>query len=199
MSKRIIKVLFSALAGVALFASAATSQAGENWSMATSWGGGPFLKTDAEGFRIHSLINLLGRIYEHTQAMLVAISTGSPTSAEALARIVVEGSINLMYLATLGDCSTLAMFYKVWLMEHDKKLTKWKAKIQDHERALDLSQMIEARREVLVVMSNFLKAIETQCCISKPDKNYEWPESIFKRFEILGRETDYYEEIKFIL
>ena len=45
-----IKVLFSALAGVALFASAATSQAGENWSMATSWGGGPFLKKDAEGF-----------------------------------------------------------------------------------------------------------------------------------------------------
>ena len=50
MYKRITKLLLSSIAGAALMASAVTSHAGENWSMATSWGGGPFLKKDAEGF-----------------------------------------------------------------------------------------------------------------------------------------------------
>ena len=50
MSKRITKLFFSAIAGAAMMASAVTSQAAENWNMATSWGGGPFLKKDAEGF-----------------------------------------------------------------------------------------------------------------------------------------------------
>ncbi|GIT53199.1 MAG: hypothetical protein Ct9H300mP16_03590 [Pseudomonadota bacterium] len=50
MFKRITKLLLSGIAGAILIASAVTSHAGENWSMATSWGGGPFLKKDAEGF-----------------------------------------------------------------------------------------------------------------------------------------------------
>ena len=50
MYKRITKLLLSSIAGAALMAFAVTSHAGENWSMATSWGGGPFLKKDAEGF-----------------------------------------------------------------------------------------------------------------------------------------------------
>ena len=36
--------------GVALASAPLASMAAEQWSMATAWGGGPFLKQDAEGF-----------------------------------------------------------------------------------------------------------------------------------------------------
>jgi hypothetical protein len=76
------------------------------------------------GFRIHSLLNLRGRTFEHAQAMLVAMATGSPASAEALARIVVESSVSVMYLAAKGDAGTIIRFFRTWLTEHDRKLTE---------------------------------------------------------------------------
>lgn len=145
------------------------------------------------GFRIHSLLNLLGRIFEHAQAMLVAVATGSPASAEALARIVVEGSMNVMYLATLGDARTLIEFFESWLTEHDRKLTKWKERIQGEDYADKVSSMIEARRGVIVGLESYLRHIEEECSIDKTTKEAEWPRSLLKRFEALRRETDYYE------
>ena len=71
--------------------------------------------TTKDGFRIHALLNLMSRIYEHAQAMLVALATGSPASCEALGRTVVEGAVNLMYLAALGDASTLIAFLDSWV------------------------------------------------------------------------------------
>lgn len=145
------------------------------------------------GFRIHALINLLGRVFEHTQAMLVAIATGSPSSAEALARIVVEGSVNVMYLAALGNSGTLLRFFRSWLGEHDRKLSEWKQKIQGEEFAERVSAMIEARRQVVGTLEGYLRAVESQCAIDGSSPGAEWPKSLFKRFEALGRETDYYE------
>ncbi|CAB5695395.1 Uncharacterised protein [Comamonas aquatica] len=147
----------------------------------------------SEGFRIHSLVNLLGRIFEHSQAMLVAIATGSPASAEALARIVIEGSINVMYLAVRGDTGTLINFFESWLTEHDLKLTKWKEKIQGEDYADKVSLMIEERRGVVIGLENYLRHMEVNCSIDKTTKEAEWPKSLFKRFEALHRETDYYE------
>ena len=75
---------------------------------------------NSTGFRIHSLLNLLGRVFEHTQAMLVALATRSPASSEALARIVVEGSVNVSYLAAKGNAGTLIRFFRTWLREHER-------------------------------------------------------------------------------
>lgn len=149
-------------------------------------------KDNSTGFRIHSLLNLLGRIFEHSQAMLVSLSTGSPASAEALARIVVEGSVNIMYLATLGDSGTLLQFFRSWLGEHDRKLTEWKLKIQGEDHAARVSAMIEERRQVVTAMQDFVLQNEIQCGIDTSASSTEWPKSLFKRFEALGRETDYY-------
>lgn len=150
-------------------------------------------KDNSAGFRIHALLNLLGRIFEHAQAMLVSISTGSPASAEALARIVVEGSVNIMYLATLGDSGTLIQFFRSWLGEHDRKLTEWKQKIQGEEYATRVSAMIEERRQVVTALQDFVTQNEIQCSIDTAISSAEWPKSLFKRFEALDRETDYYE------
>lgn len=149
-------------------------------------------KDSSTGFRIHSLLNLLGRVFEHSQAMLVSLSTGSPASSEALARIVVEGSVNIMYLATLGDSGTLLQFFRSWLGEHDRKLTEWKLKIQGEENTASVSAMIEERRQLVTALQDFVSQNEIQCSIDTSASSTEWPKSLFKRFEALGRETDYY-------
>lgn len=145
------------------------------------------------GFRIHSLLNLLGRTYEHSEGMLVAISTGSPASAEALARIVVEGSINVMYLATIGNSSTLIQFFRSWLHEHERKLSDWKGMIKDESFAEKVSAMINERSEFIKTLSQYVDSIELQALIEPADKNTEWPKALLKRFEVMGRKTDYYE------
>lgn len=146
-----------------------------------------------EGFRIHSLLNLMGRIFEHAQAMLVAIGTGSPASAEALARIVVEGSVNVMYLTAKGDAGTLVRFYRSWLTEHDRKLTDWRLRVQTEKLADKITAMIEARRGVIDGLSNFLDQVQAQCQIDASTPTSEWPKSLLHRFQSIGRETDYYE------
>ena len=99
-----------------------------------------------DGFRIHAFLNLMSRIYEQAQAMLVALATGSPASSEALGRIVVEGSINLMYLATLGNESTLVAFLESWVQEHNKKLIVWYRRVQEVDEACNVHKMIAARK-----------------------------------------------------
>lgn len=145
----------------------------------------------ATGFRIHSLINLLGRTFEHAQAMLVAIATGSPASAEALARIVVEGSVNVTFLAMRGDAGTLVRFFRSWLSEHDKKLSAWKPKVSVTQE-IDVPAMIEERRGVVTALETYLAEVESQCQIDWANSP-EWPPAIFQRFQAIGRETDYYE------
>ncbi|RJG11108.1 hypothetical protein D3879_15725 [Pseudomonas cavernicola] len=145
------------------------------------------------GFRIHSLLNLLGRIFEHSEGMLVAISTGSPASAEALSRIVVEGSINVMYLATIGNPSTLIQFFRSWLNEHERKLGEWKETIKGESYADKVSAMIDERSDFIQSLGLYVDKIESQSLIDPCDRNTEWPKSLFKRFEAMGRKTDYYE------
>jgi len=149
-------------------------------------------KDNSTGFRIHTLLNLLGRIFDHAQAMLVSLSTGSPASAEALARIVVEGSVNVMYLATLGDSGTLIQFFRSWLSEHDRKLAEWQQKVQAERYAELVSPMIEERRHLVAELQELLSQNESQCGIDMSASRAEWPKSLFKRFEALGRESDYY-------
>ena len=146
-----------------------------------------------ENFRIHSLINLLGRVHEHSEGMLVAISTGSPASAEALARVVVEGAINIMYLATVGNPSTLIQFFRSWLHEHEKKLSKWKMAIRDESYSEEVSAMIDTRSDFINSLGRYVDNIESQALIEPADKSTEWPNSLFERFETMGRKADYYE------
>ena len=49
MMKTARRSLMAAI-GAAMLTTSVSSQAAENWSMATAWGGGPFLKVDAEGY-----------------------------------------------------------------------------------------------------------------------------------------------------
>lgn len=149
--------------------------------------------TPKDGFRIHAFLNLMSRIYEHAQAMLVALATGSPASCEALGRTVVEGAVNLMYLSTLGDASTLVAFLDSWVQEHNKKLGEWNRRIQDSEHAESVGKMIAERKELVDGYVKFLALVQSQCQIDEALGSYAWPSTLLKRFELLRRQTDYYE------
>jgi len=149
--------------------------------------------TPKDGFRIHAFLNLMSRIYEHAQAMLVALATGSPASCEALGRTVVEGAVNLMYLATVGDASTLVAFLDSWVQEHNKKLGEWNRRIQDSEHAESVGRMIAERKELVNGYVKYLSLVQTQCQIDEARGSYAWPSTLLKRFELLRRQTDYYE------
>jgi hypothetical protein len=148
---------------------------------------------NSTGFRIHSLLNLLGRVFEHAQAMLVALATRSPASSEALARIVVEGSVNIMYLAVKGNASTLICFFRTWLREHERKLAEWKDQIADKPYGPRIASMIEARQQVVLGLTTYVDQIEENCSLNVDQNSPDWPKSLYKRFEGLGRQTDYYE------
>lgn len=148
---------------------------------------------EKEGIRIHSFLNLMSRIFEHAQAMLVAIATGSFTSAEALARIVVEGSINLMYLALHGDTGTLINYFQSWVNEHEKKLKEWKKKIEAKPYANEVGKMIDARMDVVIGFKNYIDILKERCEINSQSSSLPWPPILFQRFSTLNLETDYYE------
>lgn len=145
------------------------------------------------GLRVHTFINLASRIFEHAQAMLVALATGSPASSEALGRIVVEGSVNLMYLTVLGDASTVVGFFQAWVDAHEKKLRDWKAEVGPSDSSEKICAMIDARQGALDIYKEFIASLKRGSGISSSDKPYVWPQKLFERFDRLGRRTDYYE------
>jgi hypothetical protein len=147
----------------------------------------------SDNFRIYSLLNLHARVFEHAQGMLVAISTGSMASAEALARIVIEGSVNIMYLAEIGDASTLLAYFRRWLDEHAAKLGKWKGQILDEVYAPTVIPMIDARFEVVKMLNGFVNHIQQECGLDQSSSQAPWPQALFDRFRALGLETDYYQ------
>jgi hypothetical protein len=146
-----------------------------------------------ENFRVQALMNLLARVFEHTQAMLVAMTTGSAASAEALARTVVEGSINVMYFATHGDSATLVQFFQSWLNEHGKKLGDWRQKIENDGGSAEIIAMINDRKDLVDSLTRFVEHIKRECAIEPSEAKADWHKSLFKRFQALQRETDYFE------
>ncbi len=144
------------------------------------------------GFRLHTLVNLLGRNFEHAQAMLVALATGSPASSEALARIVVEGSVNLTYLAVQGHSGTLIRFFREWLHEHRKKLTAWRTEVEGRPHASWVLPMIAERTGLVDALQSYVDGLEEHLGLKGAEGTPDWPKSLFARFEALGRQADYY-------
>ena len=150
-------------------------------------------KTNKDGLVVHSHLNILGRIFEQTQGMLVCISTNCPTSAEAIARVVVEGSINLIYMSERGSAATLIGFFDSWLSEHKRKLQEWKEASLGKEYENYVSPMITERLDLVLSYEAYLNIIVSSCNIERKPHREVWPKSLFERFRELGRENDYYE------
>lgn len=148
--------------------------------------------TAAIGFRAQTLFNLLSRTYEHAQAMLVASVTGSPSSSEVLGRTVIEGAVNIIYLASKGNPGMLLNFLHSWISEHNKKLTDWRQLIADRASPEVLGR-IDTRKSLLGPLTMYLDVAEAHCDLSAERANSPWPKQLLQRFQALGREEDYFE------
>jgi len=149
--------------------------------------------SDSEHFQVLAYTNLIGRIYEQVEGMLVSIATNCPTSSEALGRVVIEGSINLTYMAMLGDERTLFAFFSAWVKEHQRKLDEWSESIKSKPYCEKVQPMIDERMAVLNIYNDFVRQGITQFDVNEQDFREIWPKSIYKRFEAVGKEQSYYE------
>ncbi|OLF75199.1 hypothetical protein AWH60_11295 [Pseudoalteromonas haloplanktis] len=150
-------------------------------------------KDNAEHFQILAYTNLIGRIYEQAEGMLATIAIKCPTSSEALGRVVIEGAINLTYMAMFGDEKTLLAFFSSWVMEHRRKLDEWSENIKNKEYSEQVQPMIDERLAVLDIYNDFVEQGVSQFDADKDDFRSIWPKSIYKRFEAVGKVESYYE------
>lgn len=150
-------------------------------------------KTNKDGFVLQTHLNIFGRLFEQSQGMLVCIATEAYTSAEVIARVVIEGAINLMYMVLKGNESTIIGFLDAWLIEHGRKLKEWKSHMEGTVHEERVVPMISSRQELIANYSVLLDHIVETCGINRKPYRDAWPKSLFKRFSELGRETDYYE------
>lgn len=150
-------------------------------------------KDDSEHFQLLSYINLIGRIYEQVEGMLATISINCPTSSEALGRVVIEGSINLTYMAMFGNEKTLLAFFSSWVTEHQRKLHEWSENIKSKEYSERVQPMIAERMAVVDIYNEFVQQGINQFGADVGEFRNIWPKSIYKRFEAIGKEDAYYE------
>lgn len=149
-------------------------------------------KTEKDGFIVHTHLNLLGRIYEQIEGMLICIATNSFTSAEALGRVVQEASINLMYMAMFGDERTITAFMAKWYDEHMRKLDDWKKEISGKEYEEQILPLIDGRIRSLSPYKEYVELAKTNFSVQPNEYNDLWWNSLFKRYEALGKVEDYF-------
>lgn len=149
-------------------------------------------KTDKDGFVVLTHINLIGRIFEHVGGMLACIATQCPTSSEALGRVVVEGSVNLMHMSRFGHEKAIVAFFESWINEHERKLDEWEETIRDKENSISVAAQINQRKKLVGYYRNCINSFVDKFCVDRKDFSSIWPKSLFKRFKNLDREEFYY-------
>ncbi|MGK3114275.1 DUF5677 domain-containing protein [Candidatus Pantoea formicae] len=148
--------------------------------------------TEEKSFSNFVSINMIGRVYEQIEGMLLCIATKSYTSAEAIARVVFESSINLMYMALCGDEKTIAAFMSKWVVEHRRKLDEWKKDIVGKRYQAQVEALINERVNALRLYEEYVEKVREKFDVTPEQYNTLWTNSLFKRFEALNKEADYY-------
>jgi Family of unknown function (DUF5677) len=136
--------------------------------------------------------NIVGRLHEQAEGMLICIATNSYASAEVLARVVLEGSVNLSFQVKHELEAPLIAYFKRWLSSHRQTLIEWKK----HETELGdpdgSKRIVEARLEWLDELEAFLDSIIEELSLDDGSSPHAWPRKIFKRFEDVGEKGTYF-------
>jgi hypothetical protein len=141
---------------------------------------------------IHTHLNLIARIFEQIEGMLTCIVTQSQASAETLARVVEEGSINLMYMAGYGDEKTIAAFMTMWRDGHINKLNSWKDEIKNKDYSEQVTWQIDERINEVNVYSEYIELVKSDLSINNTNLETYWSKSILERFRALDKTDEYY-------
>lgn len=149
-------------------------------------------KSEKDGFNVHTHLNFIGRIYEQVEGMLCCIATQCFTSSEALARVVQESSINLMFIASHGDERTITAYMAKWHEEHVRKLKEWRVEATNKEYASEVIPLIDERISAIAYYENYIELAKTKFSVKPSEYNELWYNSLFKRFEQLGKTGEYF-------
>ncbi len=143
-----------------------------------------------EMFVIRCYLNLIGRIEEQTSGMIVCLATKAWTSAEALARVVLESSVNLMHMAAHGGEQPILGFIDAWLTDHEKRLAQWR-KLADADVPGEVDR-IDQRIEFARSSRKKVNYMESKLGLRKSEKpQAAWPSSVIDRFKSVDMEFDY--------
>lgn len=149
-------------------------------------------KSQKESFTLLTHLNLISRIYEQIEGMLCCIATEAFTSAEVLARVVQESSINLMYMVLCGDERTIAVYMSKWYDEHLKKLNSWKSDIKNKPYESQVTSLIDSRISTMEYYATYIALVKKEIPVSIDQYDALWPKQLFKRFEALERTESYF-------
>ena len=131
-------------------------------------------------------------IFEHVEGMLTCVATQCPTSSEALGRVVVEGSVNLMHMSEFGREKAIVAFFESWINEHERKLAEWQDAIKDKEHSASVGAQIDERKKLVSIYKNCVTDFVEKFDVDRDNFSSVWPKSLFRRFKNIDREEFYY-------
>lgn len=136
------------------------------------------------------LLSMLGRVFEHVEGSIVAFITGSPASAEVIARTVVESALNVMYILDNDRNNSHVQYFSSYINQERKELKHWSELTQKmnetdsgfHKLCINLKEQHINNIETCVKNHKIQIGSNNNICT--------WPK-IYERFQKLGCETDY--------
>ncbi|HSY17812.1 MAG TPA: DUF5677 domain-containing protein [Candidatus Acidoferrales bacterium] len=160
----------------------------------SSFDGAPEPK-ETSGMVRCALENLSNRLYEQAAGMLVCLGTGSAAAAETVARTVIEGAMNLQFIASGNHEAKLFAFFYQYIQEHDRKLRDWQqlenSRLQTPGRT-EILAAIAARLKAHQLVSDFVKGLGKGFGYDQPATVAQyWPGSLYKRCEQMDKTGDY--------
>lgn len=143
-----------------------------------------FTKSPAVGF----ILQMLHRAFEHTNAAIVAFTTGSLASSEGISRMALESSVSILYILAGKPESRLLAYFAHYKEAEDKRLRNWEDDIQkltESEKQEHL-QAITLRKTGVEAIGRFLTKIKDELQQAGiPLVVEHWPNA-FTRFDKLG-------------
>jgi hypothetical protein len=154
------------------------------------------LPKPTSGIALRALENLSDRIYEQAAGMLVCLGTGSAAAAETIARTVMEGAFNLLYIVSENHEARLFAYFHQFLREHDRKLEDWHQLEAAHGQRSPGRNIIlagiEEQRSAHRSMSEFVKSLgEGLGFLQLEELSKHWPSSLYKRCEQIDLSGQY--------
>jgi hypothetical protein len=132
-------------------------------------------------------LNLLHRAWEHVDAALAAFATGSPASAEVVARTALEFSASIIYMLSGDKHSRLIAFFRDHVRDTDRQIQTWQTEI-DKMNAPEREAhrvAIQKRRRANEVMAQRLEQIATELYRqAAPGPEETWPKVALRFAEI---------------
>ena len=154
------------------------------------------LPKETSGIALRAFENLSDRVYEQAVGMLVCLGTGSGAAAETIARTVIEGSFNLLFMADQKHEHRLFAYFFKYIDEHARKLDEWQQSLRGSMmQAIFVNSVIktiQTQREGHAKMREFIKKLADGLELPEPPELAKhWPSSLFKRCEQIARSSDY--------